>query len=68
MVKLGILEELKWETLQKRSKDNRPILWLIIHVLYEGLKDKNIVPTDDLIPPKQALEKSSLNGISNTTC
>ena len=30
----GILEELKWETLQKRRKDNRLIL------LYKGLKGK----------------------------
>ena len=29
-----ILEELKWETLQKRREDNRLIL------LYKGLKDK----------------------------
>ena len=40
----GILEELKWETLQKRRKDNRLIL------LYEGLKGKAGIPTDDLIP------------------
>ena len=40
----GILEELKWETLQKRRKDNRLIL------LYKGLKDKARIPTDDLIP------------------
>ena len=40
----GILEELKWETLQKRRKDNRLVL------LYKGLKGKAIIPTDDLIP------------------
>ena len=40
----GILVELKWETLQKRRKDNRLIL------LYKGLKGKARVPTDDLIP------------------
>ena len=40
----GILEELKWETLQKRRKDNRLIL------LYKGLKGKARIPTDDLIP------------------
>ena len=39
----GILEELKWETLQKRRKDNRLIL------LYKGLKGKARIPTDDLI-------------------
>ena len=40
----SILEELKWETLQKRRKDNRLIL------LYKGLKGKARIPTDDLIP------------------
>ena len=40
----GILEELKWETLQKRRKDNRLIL------LYKGLKGIARIPTDDLIP------------------
>ena len=40
----GILKELKWETLQKRRKDNRLIL------LYKGLKGKARIPTDDLIP------------------
>ena len=40
----GILEKLKWETLQKRRKDNRLIL------LYKGLKGKARIPTDDLIP------------------
>ena len=40
----GILEELKWETLQKWRKDNRLIL------LYKGLKGKVRIPTDDLIP------------------
>ena len=38
-----ILEELKWETLQKRRKDNRLIL------LYKGLKGKARIPTVDLI-------------------
>ena len=40
----GILEELKWETLQKRRKDNRLIL------LYKVLKGKARIPTDDIIP------------------
>ena len=40
----GILEELKWETLQKRRKDKRLIL------MYKGLKGKARIPTDDLIP------------------
>ena len=35
---------MKWETLQKRRKDNRLIL------LYKGLKGKARIPTDDLIP------------------
>ena len=39
-----ILEELKWETLQKRRKDN----WHIL--MYKGLKGKARIPTDDLIP------------------
>ena len=52
----GILEELKWETLQKRRKDNRLIL------LYKGLKAR--IPTVDLIQ-KQALQKSTLNGLSD---
>ena len=36
----GILEQLKWEYLKKRRKDNRLIL------LYKGLKGKASVPTD----------------------
>ena len=40
----GILEQLKWESLKKRKKDNRLIL------LYKGLKGKARIPTDDLIP------------------
>ena len=39
-----ILKKLKWESLQKRSKDNRIIL------LYKGLKGRAKIPTDDLIP------------------
>ena len=38
-----ILEEIKWETLQKRRKDNRLIL------MYNGLKGKARTPTNDLI-------------------
>ena len=57
----GILEELKWETLQKRRKGNRLIL------LYKGLNDKAIIPTVDLIP-KQALQKPTLNGLSDSLC
>ena len=40
----GIVGQLKWESLKKRRKDNRLIL------LYEGLKGKARIPTDDLIP------------------
>ena len=40
----GILEELTWETLQKRREDNRLVL------MYKGLKGKARIPTDDLIP------------------
>ena len=39
-----ILKKLKWESLQKRRKDNRIIL------LYKGLKGREKIPTDDLIP------------------
>ena len=39
----GILGQLKWESLKKRT-NNRLIL------LYKGLKGKTSVPTDDLIP------------------
>ena len=46
----GILEELKWETLQKRKKDNRLIL------MYKGLKGKARIPTDDPIPKKSVAE------------
>ena len=41
---IGILGQLKWESLKKRRKDNRLIL------LYKGLEGKASVPTDDLIP------------------
>ena len=40
----GILEKLKWESLKKRSRDNRLVL------LYKGLKGAVSIPTDDLIP------------------
>ena len=39
-----ILGQLKWESLKKRRKYSRLIL------LYKGLKGKDSVPTDDLIP------------------
>ena len=40
----GILKKLKWESLQKRRKDNRIIL------LYKGIKGRAKIPMDDLIP------------------
>ena len=40
----GIVEQLKWESLKKKTTDNRLIL------LYKGLKGKARIPTDDLIP------------------
>ena len=49
----GILEELKWETLQKRRKDNRLIL------LYKGLKGKARIPTDDIIPKNKVVENNT---------
>ena len=42
----GILKESKWETLQKRRKDNTCRLIL----LYKGLKGKARIPIVDLIP------------------
>ena len=39
-----IFKKLKWESLQKRRKDNRIIL------IYKGLKGRAKIPTDDLIP------------------
>ena len=39
-----ILKKIKWESLQKRRKDNRIIL------LYKGLKGRAKIPTDDLNP------------------
>ena len=39
-----IHEQLKWESLKKRRKDNRLIF------LYKGLKGKARIPTGDLIP------------------
>ena len=40
----GILEQLKWESLKKRRKDNQLIS------IYKGLKGKVRIPTGDLIP------------------
>ena len=55
----GIPEQLKWESLKKRRKDNRHIL------LYKGLKGKAIVPTDDLISKLGVVE---IYGISDSHC
>ena len=46
----GILEELKWENLQKRREDNR------LRLLYKGLKGKARIPTDDLIQKNRRAE------------
>ena len=40
----GILEQLTWDSLKKRRKDNRLIL------LYKGLKVKARIPTYELVP------------------
>ena len=45
---IGILGQLKWESLKKRRKDSRLIL------LYKGLKGKARKPTDDLIPKNRS--------------
>ena len=46
-----ILKKIKWESLQKRRKDNRIIL------LYKGLKGRAKIHTDDLIPQKRRCSK-----------
>ena len=52
----GILEKLKWESLKKRRRDSRPILW------YKGLKSAASIPTADLIPPiRHSRNHHSLN-------
>ena len=44
---IGILEQLKWESLKKRSKDSRFIMF------YKGLKGAASIPMDDLVPPNR---------------
>ena len=52
---IGILGQLKWESLKKRRKDNRLLL------LYKGLKGKASLPTDDLIhKPRRGRNQHSL--------
>ena len=46
----GVLEELKWESLKKRRRDNR------LTLKYKGLKGAASIPTDDLIPQLGAAE------------
>ena len=41
----GILKQLKWESLKKRRKDSRLIMF------YKGLKGAASIPTNDLVPP-----------------
>ena len=50
-IMIGILGQLKWESLKKSWKDNRIIL------LYKGPKGKASVPTDDLIPKTRRFRK-----------
>ena len=57
----GILGQLKWESLKKRRKDNRLIL------LYKGIKGKDSIPTDDLIPKtRRGRNQHSMAPIANT--
>ena len=61
----GILEQLKWESLKKRRKDNRLIL------LYKDLKGKARIHTDDLIPKSRRCrnQHSMIHyGLSDTLC
>ena len=57
VIMTGILEELKWETLQERREDNRLIL------LYKGLKGKARIPTDDLIPKNRHCRNRVVSGL-----
>ena len=41
----GILEQIKWESLKKRKKDSRLIMF------YKSLKGSASIPTNDLVPP-----------------
>ena len=41
----GIIEQLKWESLKKRRKDSRLIMF------YKDLKGTASMPTNDLVPP-----------------
>ena len=41
----GILKQLKWESLKKRRKDSRLIMF------YKGLKGAASIPTHDRVPP-----------------
>ena len=59
----GILQQLKWESLKKRRKDNRLIL-----LVYKGLKGEARIPTGDLIPKTRRCRKATFHGISNTLC
>ena len=48
---IGILEQLKWESLKKRRRDSRIIM------LYKGLKGAASIPTNDLVPPIRHVRK-----------
>ena len=43
----GILEQRKWESVEKKRKDSRLVM------LYKGLKGAASVPTGDLVPPNR---------------
>ena len=65
----GILEELKWETLQNRRKDNRLIL------LYKGLKGKTLAIRTTVVPIRILIRTIvpiriliHTTGITNTLC
>ena len=50
----GILEQLKWESLEKKQRDSRIIL------LYKGLKGAASLPTNDLVPQLDISESITL--------
>ena len=47
---IGILEQLKWESLKQRRKDSRLTRFIM---LYKGLKGAASIPMDDLVPPNR---------------
>ena len=53
----SILKHLKWESLKKWRKDSRLVM------LYKVLKGAASISTNDLVPPHQEYQESSLPGI-----